>query len=238
MADRISPTKRLACAVALLNLIALVACGETSDPGAGEETGPCVEGYCVGSLECASDLCVDPGSMDTDAEPPDEDPDPSDGDTGSPPETSGSTPDSDGSTPTAEPWCDAVQETQCICGQTEDYGAPDTPCGPDVIPGPARCCATPGWPGGTASCSCETLGCWTNGASCFCTGDQGNNDIYEQIETCEPPTDGTCCLDEGQHICRCGTQTECGELGVPVPSCEVDLLGCFTGLDSVDACVE
>ena len=65
-----------------------------------------------------------------------------------------------------------------------------------------------------------------------------NNDIYEQIETCEPPTDGTCCLDEGQHICRCGTQTECGELGVPVPSCEVDLLGCFTGLDSVDACVE
>jgi hypothetical protein len=45
-----------------------MACGgpdEGVEPGL--ETGPCIQGACLGGLECASDLCVLPGAGDTGA---------------------------------------------------------------------------------------------------------------------------------------------------------------------------
>ncbi len=227
---------RLASIAATVVFAGFLGCADGSQPEAGEELGPCVEGYCLGALECVRERCVDPDqaasggeeesweSDDEGVQPPADDSDPD--------------PDSDGAAPTDEPWCTLAADTQCICGWSEDYGAPDAPCGPAVIPGPSRCCASPGWPEADASCSCETLGCWTNGASCFCTGDQGNNEHLEKVGTCDAPSGGTCCLDHGTHICRCSDRTECDDLGTSVPSCEVELLGCLETFDSVSVCVE
>ena len=60
----------------------LAACGGGEDEATGEETSPCLEGKCLGTLECLSNLCVDPewevpddsqSSTGREAEPSDDD---------------------------------------------------------------------------------------------------------------------------------------------------------------------
>lgn len=235
MPPRTAPViERLRFPLFSLALASAFACGsDDSRPAAGEELGPCVEGYCLGELVCVRERCVDP----TEAEGQDTETPPfetSDG--GAPPdETSGSGAESEDLS-TEEPWCTRAADTHCICGLTEDYAAPDIPCSPDVLPDPALCCATPGWPVSDSACSCTTPHCRKSGNWCGCLPNHGGEHDDEIVESCEPPPGGTCCLDGAD--CRCSDLPECGDTGVPVDACDVTLLSCSAPFEPVDACNE
>lgn len=44
-------------------------CGDAGGAAQGQETGPCLDGMCLGALECRSDVCVDPSGGATEPEP-------------------------------------------------------------------------------------------------------------------------------------------------------------------------
>gem|GEM_PF-2089555 len=233
MLPRTAPViEHLRSTVVSFAVLCTLGCGQDSGPAAGEELGPCVEGYCVGELVCVRDRCVDPEQ----AEAGDTEGSGGESDEDSPSATSSEEEDSEANRPTDEPWCTAAAPTHCLCGRSEVYDSPDTPCSPEVIPGPAICCGTPGWPNGEAACHCTTHRCWDNGAECSCGPDQGNNEYREDtiVESCQALTEGTCCLDG--NYCRCTDRTECGDLGDPVEACDAAQLTCFEGTELVDAC--